>query len=265
MDLTTNHIGEQPLTDHPFFKAMDSLSTSLNQRLANQNAIITIADMRTLPLDDQLIPPKEFLSLLSQDEQRTLRDFSYKKRRMEWISGRLAAKEAIRQLPLWQDTPPMASRLSIIADNSGRPHLHCETAQPPPASISISHSHDLAAAMVNLKGNCGIDIQKMVPKIKKVVEKFSTPTELSLFSNSGALHTLTTLWTTKEAIKKSILHDQPSLFSGICVDSVFEIASDILSLSCTVRTKLIPQQQITVFSTTLDDYIISWTGEKVHA
>lgn len=147
---------------------------------------------------------------LSKEEQRRFLEFTFNKRQVEWLGGRICAKYAINQLlePTnhieWQNW-------TVSADLNGKPYLKSnkkEFAGPAPA-ISISHSNRLAVAMA-ASAPCGIDIQKIVPTTLKVQDRFSIPEERSLLAKSDDLKSadentrLTLLWSAKEAIRKAV-------------------------------------------------------------
>ena len=66
--------------------------------------------------------------------------------------------------------------------------------------ISISHSHDKLAVLINSKENTGVDIELIRDKVVNVQEKFLNEMELSYARNH--VDTLLTLWAAKEAMYK---------------------------------------------------------------
>jgi phosphopantetheinyl transferase len=80
--------------------------------------------------------------------------------------------------------------------------------------ISISHSHDKLAIIVNEKENTGIDIELVRDKVLNIREKFLSPNELAFAAND--VEKLITLWACKEAMYK--VHGNKEL----------EFASDLL-------------------------------------
>jgi phosphopantetheinyl transferase len=156
-------------------------------------------------------------TLLSPDEARLLRGFTYPKRRLEWLGGRLAAKHGLSGLLLTEPAPACRYRdLSLLPDASGRPVLHDFQPQGPIPAVSISHSRDYAAALVVATGDCGIDIQHKSAQLAKVQERFAAAEELALLHGIDDPHTrLGLLWTAKEAVKKCLLADQPTFFGRI--------------------------------------------------
>ncbi len=239
-----------------FFAELKRLS-ELFLHLAPENGIITLADISLLKnTRPTLSLPDKIKNYLTPEEQTHLATFRFEKRYKEWLAGRLAAKHAIISLYRQSDlTPQKADTFSILPDENGKPYLH-----PTPETsidISISHSHQYAAAVSSIEKNIGIDIQKMEPKINKLTERFTTPQEKSQFRDIGnATHINTNIWAIKEAVKKSLLHDQPSIFSGITIESTKQKSTSRWSVLCST----LQQQGNTLAKVEIDsfnDYIIA--------
>lgn len=152
---------------------------------------------------------------LSGKEQKRLREFSSEKRKKEWLSGRIAAKHAavrlLEQSSGYQNNSLHWHDYSIIADENGRPSLAVNNdtmIHMNLPDISISHSASMAAAMAVGKGFCGIDIQKIVPKVIKVQERFCSPAEKQILQAYFCMQpeeetaALAKLWAAKEALRK---------------------------------------------------------------
>lgn len=145
--------------------------------------------------------------LLTAKERHIYQAFKLRKRKLEWIGGRLAAKAIMLRLSArttrWQDW-------QILPDNHGRPQSAClSTLTPQCVPLSISHSGKTAAALaVSGPFFCGIDIQVVTPTVVTVRERFCRPEELLLANNNLADYTrvkrLTLLWAAKESVRKSI-------------------------------------------------------------
>jgi len=152
---------------------------------------------------------------LSSKELSLLGKLTSDKRKREWLGGRFAAKYAIAQL-LEQVAPPRNimhwSSNIIIADENGRPFLSTSKGNIthiPTPDISISHSDSMAAAMAVHKGYCGIDIQKVTPKVIKVSDRFCTHAEKQILQDFFPMEIekqavpLTKLWAAKETLRKA--------------------------------------------------------------
>ena len=150
---------------------------------------------------------------LSTEELDLLGKFALAKRKKEWLGGRLAAKYAAARLLEQVESQKNIihwSSNTIIADKNGRPFLsankenatqHCD--------ISISHSESMAVAMAVNKGYCGIDIQKISPKVINVIDRFCTHDEKQILQKILPVEPekqagpLTKLWAAKEALRKA--------------------------------------------------------------
>lgn len=157
--------------------------------------------------------------ILDPVECSRLRSFSHRKRRLEWLGGRLAAKYALQQFfaSCAQDSLPAA--FAIDNDRHGRPFVGvnalCFGPQQP--FLSISHSGHFAAALVAPR-SCGLDLQEIVPKLQRLQARFASPAELAL----GSLYDetwLALLWSAKEAVKKCRYADQATFMERIQVEA----------------------------------------------
>ena len=83
--------------------------------------------------------------------------------------------------------------VKIIYDALGKPSLDNGW------KISISHSNDFVAIIMNEYENCGIDIEKVTPKIERIKHKFLNPIDLK---NIVSLDYLILYWGAKEALYK---------------------------------------------------------------
>ncbi len=142
---------------------------------------------------------------LGAAERKRLDSYSFLKRRLEWLAGRIAAKKCVLEMfpdRKWLD-------LEIAADPRGRPRVGFRPdPDMRPPDISISHSHGLAAAMAVPAGTCGVDIQKAVPSVIKIQERFASSLELNLLRRAlpempGEETLLTMLWAAKESLRKA--------------------------------------------------------------
>lgn len=109
-------------------------------------------------------------------------------RRMEWLAVRKLVAELL----------PQPERAILVKDEHGKPHLHNS-----PLQVSISHSHELAAAMIG-RSILGIDIQKIVEKIGRLAPRFLSPRELAFIhpAEQRIAH-LHVCWCAKEALYKA--------------------------------------------------------------
>ena len=145
---------------------------------------------------------------LTRDEQKQMDKYTFAKRKLEWLSGRICAKTAALDLLSKHDeqTLPSASEFSIQSSPSGRPYLDPATFSLvlPGVDISISHSHTIAIGLAGY-GRCGIDIQYVNDTLFKVKHRFCSDLESVLLDQLPAeeLTQLGLLWVAKEAVRKS--------------------------------------------------------------
>ena len=109
--------------------------------------------------------PEEVLATLPLAESefaKTLKGY----RQVQFVGGRIAAREAAKQLRI--DLPPM------LSDARGAPIC------PDEICVSVSHKKTLALAMVCLKGDftLGVDLECYGPQRMGIAKKVLTPEEL---------------------------------------------------------------------------------------
>ena len=145
---------------------------------------------------------------LAASEWAALAAFSLPKRRAQWYTGRLCAKRAIARY-LREHLPqlPLPDSCDIAIGNlpSGRPYIESGLTGLNELDLSISHSGDLAAALVS-SAACGIDIQVDSPSLERVRERFCRDDErqaLQELPGSDCTAGLNMLWTAKEAARKA--------------------------------------------------------------
>ncbi|MDP4915548.1 MAG: 4'-phosphopantetheinyl transferase superfamily protein, partial [Saprospiraceae bacterium] len=90
-------------------------------------------------------------------------------------------------------------RMPIHTDLAGKPVFLWD----PTNHLSISHSHQFAAAILSKTSKVGIDIQLIVPQMQKVAKRVFSLTELSFASTENELEMLHILWGIKEAVYKA--------------------------------------------------------------
>ncbi|MFA6499742.1 MAG: 4'-phosphopantetheinyl transferase superfamily protein, partial [Desulfurivibrionaceae bacterium] len=142
---------------------------------------------------------------LSADELEKWSGFTLKKRRTEWLGGRLATKCAAAGL-LGERAKDWRG-LVIQTEDDGRPYVATEAGAGAPF-ISISHSGHLAAALA-ANFPCGLDIQQPGAKIHRVRQRFALPEEEDILSavlppSFSETERLTLLWAAKEAVRKMV-------------------------------------------------------------
>ena len=101
----------------------------------------------------------------------------------------------------------------ISYDQYGKPSLNSEF------NISISHSDQIVALLLSKKKNIGIDVQQVKDKIYNVQKKFLNKKELQNNDKIKDLDLLTKIWTSKEAIYKSINMKNVSFSKNLFIDT----------------------------------------------
>jgi len=146
---------------------------------------------------------------LTGEELSQLDHYTFTKRKGEWLSGRICAKQATINLLKNYGTLkiPHARDFSIAASQSGRPFLNLDRlpVNDKTIDISISHSHNMAVGLAG-HGRCGIDIQYLSETLFKVRHRFCADIEAVILDQIAAdeLTQLGLLWVAKEAIRKCL-------------------------------------------------------------
>ena len=128
-------------------------------------------------------------NFLSKPEQSIFNSIKIKKKRSEWLAGRIAAKLAIsryKQIDLRGITiekDDNRSPFAIVSDDK--------------IDVSISHSNGLAVAIA---GDFGLDIDYITKRDPSFVDEAFSSKEIREFKlNNAYPETITRLWTMKEA------------------------------------------------------------------
>lgn len=131
-------------------------------------------------------------------------------RRTDWLLGRVAAKDAIRQWShqvLGINLAPVD--VEIYTTETGKPYAYCPTLQNVVLpDISISHTHGYMVAALGLEGmHIGIDLERQenCPSYQLLQEAFTPNEKLLLEQLSPDIQPMAMLgiWCAKEAAAKS--------------------------------------------------------------
>lgn len=125
------------------------------------------------------------LALHADEQEQLSRIKGY--RRIEW----LAARQLVHQMS-GRDV-----RGSFIKDEFGKPHLEGSDWQ-----ISISHSNHFSAAIA-APGAVGIDIQKLITKITRIIPRFMSASERASLEEATLIPHAHVYWGAKEALYKA--------------------------------------------------------------
>ena len=191
----------------------DDLIEILRENYTKSEAEVALAIPNSvIPMEPVKVEEIQKKINLSREELDLLSSFTLAKRKREWLGGRFAAKYAATRLLNQIESPKNVlhwSKYIVTADENGRPLLSTSNENiAQPGDVSISHSASMAAAMAVHKGYCGIDIQKITPKVFKVNDRFCTHDEKQILEDFFSLgpenqaNYLTKLWAAKEALRK---------------------------------------------------------------
>ncbi len=227
--------------------------------ITDSTSCISLVDLNVI--EQNLADNKKTLIdlVLSDEEKAFFSRFSYLKRQREWLGGRLAVKTALlMSKPSLVDTEAL-QQLTILPDTHGRPQATSISDR----AISISHSSRFATGLACLHKNCGVDIQRISHKLSRVAGYFSSTAERTLLTDYFSLPpetSLAMLWAAKEALKKSILHDHPSIFSGITLQEISR-GDNCYHFTCAVNNR--HPAMVTIYN--CSPYILATTAGDDYA
>ncbi|MGQ0700763.1 MAG: beta-ketoacyl synthase N-terminal-like domain-containing protein [Panacagrimonas sp.] len=129
-------------------------------------------------------------------------------RRFEWLMGRIAAKEAVRDWVLYKHQLSLASAdIEIFNDTHGRPIARCAVlGEVPMPAVSISHSQQWAAAVVAEPGLAlGLDYQRLdhVRAEDLIAGGFAADEKVFIDTANDRPRVAAALWCAKEAAAKA--------------------------------------------------------------
>lgn len=132
-------------------------------------------------------------SILSESEKKELSTINFEARVNSWWKAREILSKISRHFGV--------DYKGLRKGDNGKPHFikgtdfHC----------SLSHSVSHVAAMIS-SISCGIDVERIDPKVERVFQKFSSESELGSRTD---LKYKTAIWACKESIYKAV--DTPGI------------------------------------------------------
>lgn len=151
----------------------------------------------------------EAQKILTPAELTDFNEFSFEKRKSEFLLGRLVSKLTVSEWLQQKGKNWDLLQLRMGNDIFNKPYCHPE--QPVLLeswpNLSLSHSHGMAAALVFSREHpMGIDLEKIDEKHTEVVAAEMTSQERDIFAGLGLKGALpyTLNWTIKEAYSKAI-------------------------------------------------------------
>ena len=162
-------------------------------------------------MEEEIHGPGRLRGWLTPTELRTFQAFTVPKRRLDWLAGRLAAKEAIRAR---LDTGGRDSFRtieivpSILAQDSGRPRYTVHGHEGP-LGLSICHAGDIAAAALASypKWEIGIDLERALPReasLESVALSNRERHQLRSLEFADRHRAVTLIWVVKESLLKAL-------------------------------------------------------------
>ena len=138
-------------------------------------------------------------SVLNDDEFQIFKRFKIKKRKVEWLSGRVAAKQAFACYTASLHNTNEISKTSILNNQERAPYI----VNYPELHISISHSHEYAVAVI-APFKIGIDIEKIEPRPDALAQFFCSQEERAMLEKESMrrYEWMTFFWSRKEAVSK---------------------------------------------------------------
>lgn len=138
-------------------------------------------------------------AILAPEELRHYKQFTFMKRRREWLGGRLACKEAVARL-----VGGASCLADIVVTNTeqGRPQVTGDWGR---VQVSISHSGDVAMGLAAYVP-CGLDVQEVTESLGRVQEKFMHGAENGVMAefHGQEREQLGLVWAIKESLRKQL-------------------------------------------------------------
>jgi len=152
-------------------------------------------------LHESFLPPGEWgLWHITEPEDR-LRDvarlFPEEEFAVAAIRGEGRRREFLAARVLLHQMSGRTERGELFKDTAGKPHLRDSLFY-----VSISHTTNYSAAIAH-PNPCGIDVQRIVPRIRRLAGKFVGPGERIQLTPEHELLQLHLIWSAKEAMYKA--------------------------------------------------------------
>lgn len=189
----------------------------------------------------------------------------------ERLNERLLAEAGVIELPTIKSSQRkkeiICTRLllnTLLGEKSvlsytpeGKPFLN-----DPDVHLSISHSYDYIAALINKNKSTGIDIQKINPKISRIKNKFLNAAELSSSSNgNNEIDLLHVLWGAKECIFKEYGSGKVFFAENILIEPFEFKTGGIINGSLHLNNQ---HRRYTLAYEKLDDYMLVYIQDFVN-
>lgn len=138
-------------------------------------------------------------SVLTDVEYSIFKKFKIKKRKMEWLSGRIASKKAFANYIESLNNSNLTSNISILNNQNRSPYI----VNHPELHLSLSHSHEYAVAVI-APFKIGIDIEKIESRPDALANYFCSKEERAVLETKPMQkdELMTFFWSRKEAVSK---------------------------------------------------------------
>jgi len=124
--------------------------------------------------------------ILDVEEENYLNSFGNVTRKKQWLGYRILLQHLLE-----------GKRIKICYDQFGKPFIPGSECH-----LSVSHSVDYVAAIINRKGHIGIDIERIRERIERVKDRFLSEEELKNIGAEQRLEKLHICWGAKESLYK---------------------------------------------------------------
>ncbi len=183
----------------------------------------------------------ELLDLLDNKEvyRSGLKSFKTEKRKLEWLATRALLKEL------------MGEELVITYHDTDAPYL-----QDSPYSISISHTQEYVAVLLQDKPYSGVDIERRGDRILKVQQRFMTEEESATIGSTHETDHLLIYWCAKEALFKLIDQKEVDFRRHLRIEP-FEFALSGTLIAHETRTK--QEGTYTFGFEVFPEYVLVWS------
>ena len=131
---------------------------------------------------------------------------------LDQIRGTGRRREFLAARHLLHHMSGRSDRGELVKDAAGKPHLADSTFY-----VSISHTVDYSAAIAH-PDPCGVDVQRIVPRITRLAHKFVGEGEKVQLSPRHELTQLHLIWSAKEAMYKAFGRRQLDFRDHLFVD-----------------------------------------------
>lgn len=139
----------------------------------------------------------------------------------------------------------------IIYLEEGKPKLEDESYH-----ISISHTKEYIAVILNKKKKTGIDIEHISPRVKKIRSRFMNQTEEDYICSSNELIHLLLHWSAKETIYKVLDYTDIDFKNHIHIDKFKPVLNEWAQFSAQ-ETRTPEQESFSVDYFVTKDYVLT--------